>query len=80
MKIKNDKEYNELFNKNFTGIIEFTDGARELHSIHYYKNGKHHRKDGPARIWSLGLKAYYFYGKQYNTEEEWKTKVEKSRK
>jgi hypothetical protein len=68
MKIKDDDENNEFFNDNFTGIAEFCDGARELHSIHYCKNGKYHREDGPARCWYDGTKQWLLNGLTHRTD------------
>ena len=43
---------------NFTGIFKFTfDDA-----IRFYKNGRLHREDGPAIIYSSGSKFWYLNG------------------
>ncbi len=42
---------------NFTGIIEYENGAKE-----WYKNGRFHREDGPAKIRSNGFKEWWLDG------------------
>jgi len=43
--------------KYYTGIVEYEDN-----SIVYYLNGKIHREDGPACIYSVGTTRYYING------------------
>ncbi len=38
----------------YTGIIEWSNGDNW-----WYKNGKFHREDGPAKIWNNGYKSWY---------------------
>lgn len=49
--------------KNFTGIIEFPDGAKQ-----WYKDGKCHRDDGPACEYTDGLKYWFKDGKRYRLD------------
>lgn len=37
-------------------------------SVVWYKNGKKHREDGPACIWSDGSKAWYLNGKLHRED------------
>ena len=46
---------------NFTGVCKFLID----NSIHYYKNGKHHREDGPAAIYEDGTKYWILNGKSH---------------
>jgi hypothetical protein len=65
MKIKDNDENNELFPSEFTGILEYCDGAEEPCStwVRYYKNGKEHRENGPAIECSDGDKLWFLNGK-----------------
>lgn len=70
--------------ENFTGIVEFCDGIDSIDyiSIHYYKNGKCHNENGPAREWTDGRdsgKFWYLNNRTYS-EDTWKTAVENIRK
>jgi|ERR1700691_100836 len=47
---------------NYTGIVDY-DG-----DIHYYLNGKFHRKDGPAIIYSNGTIKYFLNGKSHRED------------
>jgi hypothetical protein len=64
MKVKNNEEFIEFSNDNFTGIIEWCDGAEHFAwlSIDYFKNGSYHRENGPAKIWLDGTMEYYLGG------------------
>jgi hypothetical protein len=42
----------------------------------WYKDGKHHREDGPAIIYSDGRQYWYLNGKEYS-EEKWKNVTSK---
>lgn len=48
--------------------------VNENGTIRYYKDGKLHREDGPAVIWTNGDKWYYLNGKQM-TKEQYTTYV-----
>jgi hypothetical protein len=62
MKIKNNKE----IPGNLTGVLEWCDGAKEsvnyIGYVNFMKNGKSHRENGPAKIWSDGTIEYYLGG------------------
>ena len=51
-------------------------------TLHYLKNGKHHREDGPAVIYPNNILCdYFFEGKKYKKEKDfpnqtWEEKVE----
>ena len=47
--------------RNFTGIVKWRDGT-----ITYLENGKWHREDGPASIWSNGYQSWHFEGLLHN--------------
>ena len=49
--------------KNYTGIVEDRNG-----SIFYFLNGKYHREDGPAIIYSDGALGYYLNGKRHRED------------
>jgi hypothetical protein len=72
MKVKNHKEHEELFNKDFTGITEVSDGAEKIYWVcmHYYQNGELHRKDGPACEFADGRRYWYLNGKRFVFEEK----------
>jgi hypothetical protein len=59
---------------NFTGIIEYGDGARflELSSIEHYRNGSRHNENGPAIEYPNGNKIWYLNGERL-TKKQWKT-------
>jgi hypothetical protein len=80
MKFKNNKESNELFPSEFTGILEWCDGAEYVYwiSINHFKVSVRHREDGPAFEWTNGKKEWFLNGEEYS-EEDWKTEVEKLR-
>ncbi len=42
----------------YTGIVEWEDGQ-----VWWFKNGKWHREDGPAKIWLNRIKSWYLDGK-----------------
>ncbi len=42
----------------FTGIVEYPNGSKL-----WYRNGKQHREDGPAREWADGGKDWWLNGK-----------------
>jgi hypothetical protein len=62
--------------ENFTGVAEYPNGTK-----HWYKEGKLHREDGPAIIWTDGYKSWYKEGKYHrengpaierlNGQKEW---------
>ena len=47
-------DYGDKLPENYTGIVEYPSGI-----ICYYLNGKLHREDGPAIIYSGGKLEYY---------------------
>ena len=49
--------WNEIL-QNYTGIVEWENG-----DIGWFKNGKRHREDGPARIYKNGYKSWWLDGK-----------------
>ena len=49
--------HKHLIPENFTGIAEFPNGEK-----HWFKEGKFHREDGPAREFSDGTKYWYKEG------------------
>jgi hypothetical protein len=58
MKVKNEKEFAELFVPDFTGFIECCDGNNDAQGgmdckifLQHFKDGKWHREDGPAVVW-----------------------------
>ncbi len=53
MKTIKVKNWREIPN-DYTGIIESISG-----DFYWFKNGKWHREDGPAKIWSNGYKFWY---------------------
>jgi hypothetical protein len=78
MKIKNNKEIDELTDNEFTGVVEWCDGMRRIDwaCIYYHKHGKNHREDGPAREYFDGDQYWYLNGINYS-EKQWKMVVEK---
>ena len=48
--------------ENYTGVVDWDD------LIFYYLNGKLHRTDGPAFIWSNGDIEYYLNGKRHRED------------
>jgi hypothetical protein len=58
--------------KNFTGIIEFSDGTQYDHSISicYFKDSILHREDGPAIIWINDV-CWALNGKKFYSENGW---------
>jgi hypothetical protein len=67
MKAKNTRENNRFADLNFTGIVEWCDGIESVRwiSFEYFKNGKHHRENGPAIEWVAGNKCWYINGKHH---------------
>jgi hypothetical protein len=65
MRAKTSKEYNEFFNSNFTGVIEYCDGTLRLDwiSIQHLKNGKLHNENWVAIEWLDGNKQWYLNDK-----------------
>lgn len=57
MKIKGDKR---VCGENFTGILEYCDGIKgfPMSCVFYYKNGKLHKENGPARCWHDGTREW----------------------
>jgi hypothetical protein len=57
MKIKGDKR---VCGENFTGILEYCDGMDSVFNVEiaYYKNGKLHKENGPARCWHDGTREW----------------------
>ena len=56
--------------KNYTGIVEYTNGSKE-----WYLNGNYHRTDGPAVEYSTGFKEWWINGELHRTDGpavEWK--------
>lgn len=49
--------------KNYTGIAVFPNGAK-----FWYKEGKSHRLDGPAREYANGIKAWWVDGKRHRID------------
>jgi hypothetical protein len=82
MKIKRDKEETKFIGENFTGLIEYSDGAirHKWMGIVYYKNRYFHNENGPATISIDGEKDYYLNGMYYHSIEEWKIDLEKLKK
>lgn len=54
---------NESLQVNFTGIVEWSNGAKV-----WYKEGKKHREDGPAIEWDNGFKYWYKNGLQHRED------------
>ena len=50
------KSWNDI-PSNYTGIVEYEDGSKE-----WYKNGRFHREDGPARIHKNDYKSWRLEG------------------
>lgn len=48
----------------FTGIVEYEDGDKK----EWYKEGKYHREDGPAKEYSDGSKVWYIEGKLHRED------------
>lgn len=55
--------FGDIFPKNYTGIVEWENGDK-----YWYKNGLHHREDGPAIIGISGFKAWWIDGKKHRTD------------
>ena len=55
--MKTFKYYHHI-SKDFTGICKILENK----TIHYIKNGKHHREDGPAIIYPSGHKQWQLNG------------------
>ena len=51
-------KYSNKIPRDYTGIVEWENGDKS-----WYKNGKWHREDGPARIHKDGYKSWYLDGK-----------------
>ena len=49
--------------KNFTGVVEYPNGGKV-----WYKEGKLHREDGPAKEYPNGHKEWWFEGKRHRTD------------
>jgi len=60
------KEFDNLsyVPKDFTGVCKI----KRDKSTHYYKDGKHHREDGPAIEYSHGAKEWYLNGKRHRID------------
>jgi hypothetical protein len=56
------KNYGEIPN-GFTGIVKYADGGKE-----WLLNGKRHRVDGPARVWSNGRKEWWLNGEHHRVD------------
>jgi hypothetical protein len=56
-------DYSEFISNNFTGIVEYPDGARL-----WYKEGNLHREDGPAWEFPDGEKQWYKEGKRHRLD------------
>jgi hypothetical protein len=69
------KAYDEYSISNFTGIIEICDGMNLVVDvgIEYFKNGKHHREDGPAVEFGDGKKEWVLDGCWFRNETQWKS-------
>jgi hypothetical protein len=80
MKIKNVREYNEIF-KYDIDVIEWCDGSKELclMRISHFKNGKYHNENGPACEWVDGEKEWCLDG-HFHYETGWKIEVENLKK
>lgn len=65
MKVKEEEEIRP--SNDFTGISEWCDGAknyvRYIGYIAFYKDGKLHRDNYPARIWPTGACEYWIAGR-----------------
>ena len=59
MKTIKIKKWTEI-PENFTGIVEYPSGPKA-----WFKEGKFHRKDGPACEYSNGSKNWYLENKAY---------------
>jgi len=59
------------FDKTFNNIIFINPND----IISFYKNGKYHREDGPARIFRSGFVEYYCNGIWYGYYKSWKIKI-----
>jgi hypothetical protein len=59
IKIKDSSEIPE----NFTGIVEFSSGTKC-----WFKDGKFHRENGPAREWADGTRYWYKNGKWHRED------------
>jgi hypothetical protein len=79
MRIKNFREMRKLFDKNFTGILEYCDGEEfaDRISFNYYKNANHHRENGPALVFVNNGDKYWCLNGNWHLEEKWKIEVEK---
>jgi hypothetical protein len=62
MKTIKIRDFSEL-PTDFTGIVEYPNGSKL-----WYRNGKQHREDGPAREWASGSKEWWLNGK-YHRED-----------
>ncbi len=61
--IKLSRELGEFIPKNYTGIVEWSNGDK-----YWYKKGELHRDDGPAvECWN-GSKVWYFEGKSHRID------------
>jgi len=49
----------DIMPENFTGIVEYTNGDKE-----WFRNGKLHREDGPAKEYADGYKFWYLNGRR----------------
>ena len=61
----------DIMPENFTGIVEYTNGDKE-----WFRNGKLHREDGPAKEYANGDKSWYLNGIYY-TESAYKAEMAK---
>jgi len=56
------KNYSEI-PKGFTGIVEYPNSSKL-----WYRNGKQHREDGPAREWASGSKEWWLNNERHRVD------------
>jgi|JI10StandDraft_1071094.scaffolds.fasta_scaffold36949_12 hypothetical protein len=84
MKVKHKVYRSRSFSdipKNYTGIVYFESFSYTTKS--YYKDGKRHRRNGPAVIYQninfVGVEEYWLNGKKYS-EDKWRQQLKKKKK
>jgi len=64
MKILKIESYG-ILPDNYTGEVHYNDGSFK----EYYLNGKLHKEDGPARIFSNESFVWFIFGEEYSESE-----------